>query len=170
MVITKVFSLTELLSYQIVLLKIAEEHGGGRTAYYYDLLTRQKIAKALEAKDTNLASLLGTMDIDVVKESQMKISQAMQEAGRDRARAGGGKGYQNWAPMSGKKGGNGGKANIGGKGQSNGQHGYNQQKHNHSDQHGNRARQPQNRDRSRSPRNDRQKQGGNGGKGSKGKH
>ena len=48
MIITKVMDPAHLIGYQLVLTRVAEECGGARTAYYYDLLLRQKLAKELE--------------------------------------------------------------------------------------------------------------------------
>ena len=45
----------DVLSYQLVLCRIAEEFWGVRTAYYYDLLQRQRLAKALQnSKDMDI--------------------------------------------------------------------------------------------------------------------
>ena len=44
MVVTKALVPVDVLGYQMVLGRIAEEFGGVRTAYYYDLLQRQKLA------------------------------------------------------------------------------------------------------------------------------
>ena len=48
MVVTKILNPVHLIGYQLILSRVAEEIGGARTAYYYNLLLRQKLAKELE--------------------------------------------------------------------------------------------------------------------------
>ena len=58
MLITKAFSPLEFMSYQYILVWIAEEWGGVRTAYLCDLKCRQEMAKALERGETDLGPYL----------------------------------------------------------------------------------------------------------------
>ena len=48
MVVTKILDPVHLIGYQLILSRVADEIGGARTAYYYNLLLRQKLAKELE--------------------------------------------------------------------------------------------------------------------------
>ena len=78
MIASKVFSPIDLLSYQYILSMVSEEFGGVKTAYYYDLLMRQRIAKQLERKVQNLAPFLTELDIELVNIAKTKCAVAMQ--------------------------------------------------------------------------------------------
>ena len=69
MVITKVMDPVHLIGYQFVLTRVAEECGGARTAYNYDLLLPQKLAKELE---NGAASVHG--DAKAKVESSAKVA------------------------------------------------------------------------------------------------
>lgn len=87
MIVTKTLSPVDIISYQLVLCRIAEEYGGVRAAYYYDLLLRQKLAKALQnAPDVDVAAFLNKVDHDTLKDAQAKYESKAKEAGRDNAR------------------------------------------------------------------------------------
>ena len=73
MVLTKVLTPVQLLSYQVVLASVAEEWGGARTAYYYDLLLRQELAKELERGGTNVKPYLTTLNRDVLADARRKV-------------------------------------------------------------------------------------------------
>ena len=45
MVVTRILDSVHLIGYQLILYRVTEEIGGARTAYYYNLLLRQKLAK-----------------------------------------------------------------------------------------------------------------------------
>jgi len=110
MVITKVFEPVHLVSYQYILVWIAEEWGSVRTAYYYDLLQRQEMAKALERGETNLTAYLTKLDRDRLSDAKRKVEMRAQEAGRDTARARGkGQPKGSGKEQKGFKGGKGGK-------------------------------------------------------------
>lgn len=91
MIVTKTFIPIDLLSYQHTLVAIAEEHGGAKIAFYYDLLIRKEMAKALERKETDLRPYMAVRNRDVLKEAKLKVETQIQEAGRDSARKGSGK-------------------------------------------------------------------------------
>ena len=65
---------------------MAEEWGGVRTAYHYDLLVRQEMAKALECGEAGLTKYLTKLDRDVLGDAKRKVDIKAQEAGRDAAR------------------------------------------------------------------------------------
>ena len=89
MIVTKTLSPTDVLSYQMVLCRISEEYGGTRTAYYYDALQRQKLAKALQnTPELDVTSFLNKVDHDTLKDSQAKFDTKAKESGRDSARWG----------------------------------------------------------------------------------
>jgi hypothetical protein len=88
MILTKVFSPVDLLSYMHVLVNVADDRGGVKTAYQYDLICRQEMAEALEQKENDLRPFLTKLDNDRLKEATMKTDQKLQEMGRTTARAG----------------------------------------------------------------------------------
>ena len=90
-IITKVFEPVVLLGYQWQLSRIAAEHGGTRTAYFYDLALRQKAggrevvrapgrrlrsgwqaARALEQGAVSVDDLLTGLDWDVLRAAKAK--------------------------------------------------------------------------------------------------
>ena len=81
MVVTEAFSVKDLLSCLFVLSRIAEEYKGVKTAYQYDILQRARMAKALEAKQTDLSPFLRTIDINVINKADTKIKKNLQMAG-----------------------------------------------------------------------------------------
>ena len=95
MIITKTLTPIDLLSYQSILCRISEEYGGVRSAYYYDLLQRQKLAKTLQnTPDIEVTAFLNKVDHDTLKDSQAKFDAKAKELGRDNVRwqAGAGRG------------------------------------------------------------------------------
>jgi len=164
MIFTKVFTPVDLLSYMHILVNIADDCGGSKTACYYDLICRQEMAEALEHKDNDLRPFLVKIDQERLKQAQNKTDQKLQEMGRDAARSGGNKkgGVSYWqGAKKPYKGGNvaNGKGMKGG----NDHKGANGKGYNPNRDEANRARV----NRSRSPR--RQQQLGNGKPNSKGK-
>ena len=95
MVLTKAATLVDIVAYQLVLIRIAEEYGGSRTAYYYDLLLRQKLAKYLERSGQDVSSFLTKMDNEVLKYAQSKVEAKAKDFGGKSAGSGkgGGKGF-----------------------------------------------------------------------------
>ena len=81
MILTKVFTPVDLLGYQCVLARVAEEHGGVRTAYYYDLLLRLAVAKALEKDNADVQEMLCKLDRDVLTDAKSKVDKQVKSAG-----------------------------------------------------------------------------------------
>ena len=73
MVVTKVFDPVHLIGYQLILSRVAEEFGGARTAYYYDLLLRQKLAKQLENGAASVNNFLMHLDRDILGDAKAKV-------------------------------------------------------------------------------------------------
>ena len=73
MIITKVVTPLELIAYQGILARVAEEHGGVGTAYYNDLLLRLALAKALENGTGNAQDALCKLDRDVLADAKSKV-------------------------------------------------------------------------------------------------
>ena len=82
MVITKVMDSVHLIGYQLVLTRVAEECGGARTAYYYDLLLRQKLAKELENGAAFVHGFLLNLDQDIFGDAKAKVESGAKLAGR----------------------------------------------------------------------------------------
>ena len=113
MVLTKVITPVQLLSYQVILASVSEEWGGARTAYYYDLLLRQELAKELERGGTDVQPFLATLHRDVLADARRKVEVKAQESARDVARSSGtrfgsGKGSKDSKGSKGSKGNKGG--------------------------------------------------------------
>ena len=73
MIITKVMDPVHLIGYQLILTRVAEECGGARTAYYYDLLLRQKLAKELENGAASVHGFLLNLDRDILGDAKAKV-------------------------------------------------------------------------------------------------
>ena len=71
MIVTKVNEPANLVAYQLVLVRLAEEIGA-RTAYYYDLLLRMKLAKELESGMGNAHASLCSLDRDILSDAKQK--------------------------------------------------------------------------------------------------
>ena len=95
----------EILSYSVLLSKVAEEQGGVRTAYQYDVLVRTAMAKALEAGDPAWNVLFTKVDRDLAKEAKDKIMAKASETARFTHGKGDGKGKAGKGGASGYKGG-----------------------------------------------------------------
>ena len=113
-VMMKVCTMTDLVSYLFNVTRVAEEHGGVRTAYQYDILQRQNMAKALESGESNLTEYFNKIDKDTVKDAKAKIENKYSEAGRSGASKGGKGGKSSdqsnhWQPAAADKGGTKGK-------------------------------------------------------------
>ena len=82
MVITKVMDPAHLIGYQLVLTRVAEECGGARTAYYYDLLLRQKLARELENGAASAHGFLLHLDRDVLGDAKEKVESTARQTGK----------------------------------------------------------------------------------------
>ena len=98
MVVTKVLDPVHLIGYQLVLTRVAEEFGGARTAYYYDLLLRQKLAKELENGAASVHGFLMNLDRDILGDAKAKVESSSKVAGRSSGE--GGYGLQSSPPAA----------------------------------------------------------------------
>ena len=97
MVLTKALTVNQLLAYQLVLTRVAEEHGGLRVCTHYDLLLRKKLARALEDEETGqLDVLLCGLDRDVLADAKhtadkrtAETARAAEKTGQNASSAGG---------------------------------------------------------------------------------
>ena len=94
MVVTKVLDPVHLIGYQLVLTRVAEEFGGARTAYYYDLLLRQKLAKELENGAASVHGFLMNLDRDILGDAKSSAKVAGRSSGK------GGYGLQSSPPAA----------------------------------------------------------------------
>ena len=62
--------------------RVAEECGGARTAYYCDLLLRQKLAKELENGAASVHGFLLNLDRDILGDAKAKVESSAKLAGR----------------------------------------------------------------------------------------
>jgi hypothetical protein len=91
MIVLKNFTAVDLCSYQYVLASISEEFGGSRTAYYYDLLVRKRIAMDLENGSGTIISYMTRVDHDILKDAQARVKASYEQMGRDKSGKNGGK-------------------------------------------------------------------------------
>ena len=118
-ILTKACTMSDFMAYAHNIIRIAEEHGGVRTAFQYDVLQRKAMAKALERDETNLTSLFTTIDRDVLKDAKDKVDKRFAELAAAKGQAkGSSKGFAEpaAAAAAGSKGGKGGKSGKDGKG------------------------------------------------------
>ena len=73
MVVTKVLDPVHLIKYQLILSRVAEEFGRAHTAYYYDLLLRQKLAKELENGAASVHGFPMHLDRDILGDTKAKV-------------------------------------------------------------------------------------------------
>jgi hypothetical protein len=85
MVTLKAFELIDLTSYQFVLCNISEEHGGGKTSFYYDLFNRKRMARAIELGKTDMRPFLRELHDDTLKDAQRKVAAQLSDMARDAA-------------------------------------------------------------------------------------
>ena len=83
MIVTKVIEPANLVAYQLVLVRLAEDIGA-RTAYYYDLLLRMKLAKELESGMGNAHASLCSLDRDIISDAKQKVECKAKVAGHIR--------------------------------------------------------------------------------------
>ena len=75
------FTPVDLLSYQYLLVWISEEWGGVRTAYYYGMLNRTQMAKALEQKNNDLRPFLSVLNRDTLRDASRNVELRFKEHG-----------------------------------------------------------------------------------------
>ena len=73
MVVTKILDPVHLIGFQLFLSRVAEEFGGARTAYYYNLLLRQKLAKELENGAASVHGFLMHLDRDILGDAKANV-------------------------------------------------------------------------------------------------
>ena len=83
---------------QLVLTRVAEECGGARTAYYYDLLLRQKLAKELENGAASVHGFLMNLDRVILGDAKAKVESSAKVAKRSSGK--GGHGLQSSPPAA----------------------------------------------------------------------
>ena len=124
MVLSKVITPVQYWAYEMQLVRLCEERGGTRVAFYYDLLLRQKLARALEqGQDDQVEVLLCRLDRDVLEDAAHKVKQRAEEVNRANSKqTSGSASSQGNAPsqggkpgVQGKGGQKGGKPDKGGK-------------------------------------------------------
>ena len=90
MIITKVFSNFELLSYIMNLTRISEDLGGVRVAYQYDIVLRQRMAQALERGDvSDVKQFLVSVNKNILSDAKEKLNKRVQEVSRATTKGGG---------------------------------------------------------------------------------
>ena len=82
-----------LIGYQLVFDPCAEECGGARTAYYYGLLLRQKLAKELENGAASVHGFLLLLDRVFLGDAKEKVGSSAKIAGRFSGKGGHGSHY-----------------------------------------------------------------------------
>ncbi|CAK0869431.1 unnamed protein product [Prorocentrum cordatum] len=92
LILMKAATPLEVLTYSILLTKVAEEEGGVRTAYQYDILVRTAMAKALERGDPDWRLYFTKVDADLAKQAKRKVEDRAAEAARTLAGKSAGKG------------------------------------------------------------------------------
>ena len=81
-ILTKACSMADFLAYSHNIVRIAEEHGGVRTAYQYDVLQRRAMARALEEDVVNLTPLFAKIDRETLADAKDKVNKSFTEAAR----------------------------------------------------------------------------------------
>ncbi|CAK0883899.1 unnamed protein product, partial [Prorocentrum cordatum] len=82
LILMKVATPVDILGYTGLLSKMAEDNGGVRTAYQYDLLNRTAMAKALEKGDAGWKRLFSKVDMDRLREAKDKVTSRAAEAAK----------------------------------------------------------------------------------------
>ena len=85
MVALKTFTAVDLISYSYILANVADEYGGARTAFYYDLLLRTEMAKSLERGVTDLAPFLSILNVRLLDLARTTVDVRMKIMGQDAA-------------------------------------------------------------------------------------
>ncbi|CAK0873066.1 unnamed protein product [Prorocentrum cordatum] len=103
MVLTKAITSTQLLAYQIVLTRVAEEYGGFRVCTHYDLLLRQELARELERDErSQIETLLCTLDRDVLGDAKNSAEKRVKETAKAATKTGQASGGGKGPPKGGK--------------------------------------------------------------------
>ena len=70
----------ELMAYMFNLCHVAEEYGGVRTCYQYDVYQRKAMARSLERGEGTLSDFFTVLNKDLARESKEKVAQKMKES------------------------------------------------------------------------------------------
>ena len=73
MVVTKILDPVHLIGYQLILYQVTGEIGEACTAYYYNLLLRQKLAKELENGSASVHGFLMHLGRDILGVAKVKV-------------------------------------------------------------------------------------------------
>ncbi|CAK0887175.1 unnamed protein product [Prorocentrum cordatum] len=81
-ILTKACTMADFFSYVHIMICIAEENGGVRTAFQYDVLQRRAMAKAPERDETDLSRYLTRIDVDLLRTAKDKVDKRFAELAR----------------------------------------------------------------------------------------
>ncbi|CAK0877036.1 unnamed protein product [Prorocentrum cordatum] len=81
-ILTKARSMADFFSYVHSMIRIAEENGGVRAAFQYDVLQRRAMAEALERDETDLSRYLTRIDVDLLRTAKDKLEKRFAELAR----------------------------------------------------------------------------------------
>ncbi|CAK0843843.1 unnamed protein product [Prorocentrum cordatum] len=81
-ILAKAWSMADFFSCVHIMIRIAEENGGVRTAFQYDVLQRRAMAKALERGETDLSRYLTRIDVDLLRTAKDKVDKRFAELAR----------------------------------------------------------------------------------------
>ncbi|CAK0864260.1 unnamed protein product, partial [Prorocentrum cordatum] len=104
LILMKTATPLEVLGYSMLLSRVAEEEGGVRTAYQYDVMARLAMAKALERGDPDWNLHFTKVDADLAKQARSKVETRAAKAARALAGKGAGKGKHGKGDAFGAKG------------------------------------------------------------------
>ena len=113
MVLLKQMEIIDVVNYLGVLAYVAQEFGGTKTAYWYEHLTREELAKAAVWRKDDAAKTVGALDVDRVRGAKLRAEQPGRTTNDRRPE------QQEPAPKRRRRGGNGGGNRSGGKGDNN---------------------------------------------------
>ena len=104
LILMKVASPADILGYSLLLSKMAQENGGVRTAYQYDVLNRKAMANAIEKGDDQWKKLFSVVDRDRVGRAKDMVTARASEAAAAKTPSGkGGGGHQGASSSNGGK-------------------------------------------------------------------
>ncbi|CAK0819878.1 unnamed protein product, partial [Prorocentrum cordatum] len=81
-ILAKACSMADFFFYARIMVRIAEENGGVRTAFQCDVLQRRAMAKALERGETDLRRYLTRIDVDLLRTAKDKLDKRFAELAR----------------------------------------------------------------------------------------
>ena len=81
-ILMKACSMADFFAYVHDIIRIAEENGGVRTAFQYDVLQRKAMAKALERDEPDLTQYLTKIDTDLLRTAKDKVDKRYADLAR----------------------------------------------------------------------------------------